>query len=116
MISYENVLGTVTVSENYLSKLIGSEVTSCYGVVGMIPGNNRQKLFNMFSKTKSIDTGISVKGNADKINVEIHIEVIYGMNINELAKSITEKVKYVVKNVTDIDVDRVLVKVDGIKE
>lgn len=116
MISYENVLGTVTVSENYLSKLIGSEVTSCYGVVGMIPGNNRQKLFNMFSKTKSIDTGISVKGNADKINVEIHIEVIYGMNINELAKSITEKVKYVVKSVTDIDVDRVLVKVDGIKE
>ena len=115
MISYENIMGKVTVSETYLSKLIGSEVTSCYGVVGMVPGTGRQKL-NRFLKTDAIDTGISVKGNANSINVEIHIEVLYGMNINALAKSITEKVKYVVKDVTDIDVDRVVVRVDGIKE
>ena len=115
MISYENILGKVTVSETYLSKLIGSEVTSCYGVVGMVPGNNRQKL-NRFLKTETIDTGITVKGNANSISVEIHIEVVYGMNINALAKSITEKVKYIVKDITDIDVDRVVVRVDGIKE
>ncbi|MBO4467666.1 MAG: Asp23/Gls24 family envelope stress response protein [Clostridia bacterium] len=115
MIFYENVLGSVTISENYLSKLIGSEVTSCYGVVGMVPGTKRQKL-NRLLRSDRIDTGISVRGTANKINVTIHIEVLYGMNINAMAKSITEKVKYVVKDITDIDVDRVIVRVDGIKE
>lgn len=115
MISYENVLGNVTVSENYLSKLIGSEVISCFGVVGMVPGTSRQKLSRLL-RSDRIDTGISVRGTADKINVTVHIEVLYGMNITALAKSITEKVKYVVKHITDIDVNRVTVKVDGIKE
>lgn len=115
MITYENVMGSVKVSENYLSKLIGSEVTSCYGVVGMVPKTSRQKINRLFN-SDTIDTGITVKGNADSIDVTIHIEVIYGMNINTIAKSITEKVKYVVKKITDIDVARVIVRVDGIKE
>lgn len=116
MISYETMTGKVIVSETYLTKLIGNEVTSCFGVVGMVPSNNRQKLSFLLSKKKSEDTGISVSGNMDEIDVEIHIIVTYGMNINAIAASITEKVKYVVKQATDIDVNRVLVKVDGIKE
>jgi len=116
MISYDNVIGEVVVSDAYLTKLIGTEVTSCFGVVGMVASNNKQKFSNLFSKEKTANTGISVKGNANSIDVEIHIEVTYGMNINALAASITEKVKYVVKQTADIDVERVVIKVDGIKE
>ena len=36
MISYETRLGKINLSESYLSKLIGHEVTSCFGVVGML--------------------------------------------------------------------------------
>ena len=115
MISYETVLGKVTITESYLTKLIGSEVNSCYGVVGMVPSNNRQKLSKLF-KVKSSDTGITVKGDSSAIDVEIHIEVIYGININATANSITEKVKYVVKQITDIDVNRVVIRIDGLKE
>ncbi len=116
MISYENMIGKITVSEGYLCKLIGGEVTSCFGVVGMIPSNNRQRITKFISKGKSEDTGISVSGNANTIDVEIHIAVTYGMNINAMATSITEKVKYVVKEITDITVNRVVIKIDGIKE
>ena len=38
------------------------------------------------------------------------------MNINAIAKSIVHKVKYVVKETTGIEVRKVTVKVDGIKE
>jgi uncharacterized alkaline shock family protein YloU len=38
------------------------------------------------------------------------------MNINAIAKSIVHKVKYVVKDTTGIDVKKVTVRVDGIKE
>ena len=116
MISYETRLGKIELSELYLSKLIGHEVTSCFGVVGMVPRSNKQKIFSKFSKIDPIDTGIKVIGNADSIIVELHIVVIYGMNINAIAASITEKVKYIVKEATDIEVEKVIVKIDGIKE
>lgn len=116
MIAYETILGTIDISEGYLSKLIGNEVTACFGVVGMKPSGNRQLLFNKFSKSDPIDTGIKVMGDLNGITVELHIVVTYGMNINAIAASITEKVKYVVKEKTGISVDKVIVKVDGIQE
>ena len=70
----------------------------------------------MLSKTKRADTGIRVTGNAETISVELHIVVTYGMNINAIAASITEKVKYAVKEIAGITVDRVTIKIDGIKE
>lgn len=116
MISYETRTGTVCFTSNFLSKLIGHAVTSCFGVVGMVPSNNRQRLFGLISKEQSLDTGIKVTGNANAIDVEIHITVSYGMNITAIAESITEKVKYVVEGSTAITVNKVNVKVDGIKE
>ena len=116
MIVYETRLGKIDISEGYLSKLIGNAVTSCFGVVGMVPSNSKQKFLNGFLKNKSIDTGIKVIGNSDSISTEIHIVVTYGMNINAIASSITEKVKYVVEEKTGINVEKVVVKVDGIKE
>ena len=116
MISYETRTGTITITEHFLSKLIGSQVTSCFGVVGMVPSGSKQKIIGVFSKAPALDTGIKVTGNADCIDVEIHIVVTYGMNINAIAASITEKVKYAVKETTGITVNKVSVMVDGIKE
>lgn len=116
MIAYETRIGTVELSETYLSKLIGHEVTSCFGVVGMLPSNSKQKIFKVLSNKESVDTGIRIKGDGETIDVELHIVVTYGMNINAIAESITEKVKYVVKEATGITVNKVVVKVDGIKE
>lgn len=116
MIVYETRLGTINISTPYLTKLIGNAVTSCFGVVGMLPGTNRQRLFGLVSKSQKLDTGIAVTGNTDSIDVELHIVVTYGMNINAIAASISEKVKYVVNEATGITVDKVIIKVDDIKE
>ncbi len=116
MISYETRTGSICFTENFLGKLIGQAVTSCFGVVGMQPHTYRQRVFGLMSKEQAVDTGIRVTGDADEIDVEIHIIVTYGMNIAAIAASITEKVRYVVKDSTGITVNKVNVKVDGIKE
>ncbi len=116
MVAYETRLGRIDISEEYLSKLIGHEVTACFGVVGMVASSGKQKIMGKLSKTEPIDTGIKVMGNNAGITVELHIMVVYGMNINAIAASITEKVKYAVNEATGITVDKVIVKVDGIKE
>ena len=116
MIAYETRLGKISISEAYLSKLIGNEVTACFGVVGMVPQGSKQKIFNKLSKDEQVDTGVKVIGNGDYLEIELHIIVTFGMNINAIAHSITEKVKYVVKEATGLEVNKVTVKVDGIKE
>ncbi len=116
MIAYETRLGKVEISEDYLEKLIGHEVTSCFGVVGMVPRRVKQKLYNRFTKSNMADTGIIVSGSGDSIAVEIHIVVTYGININAIAVSITEKVKHVVMEYTGLDIQKVTVKIDGIQE
>lgn len=116
MFNYENMIGTVTFSSDYLTKLIGKAVSSCYGVVGMVPGDNKQKFFNLFSKKDYLKKGISVNGTVTSLSAEIHIIVMYGMNINAIAESIIHKVKYTVEEATGIKVKKITVKVDGIKE
>ena len=116
MITYETRLGSVNFTAGYLSKLIGNAVSTCYGVVGMAPSGKKQFLLNIFSKKHYTDKGVIVRGNADSIIVEIHIIVSYGMNINAIAKSIVNKVKFTVAEATGIKVEKVLVKVDGIQE
>ncbi len=113
MISYETMGGTVCFSNSYLSKLIGHAVGNCYGVVGMVP-SNRQKISMFVKRENVIDKGIQVRGNMNNISVELHIAVMYGININTIANSITEAVKYTVKQATDINVSKVIIRVDEI--
>ncbi len=116
MIAYETRLGKINISDEYLQSIIGEAVTSCYGVSGMVASGSKQRIANMLAKKDNLNKGIIIRGNADSIVVELHIIVLYGMNINAIAKSIVNKVQYTVKELTGINVDKVIVKVDGIKE
>ena len=116
MISYETIHGTVTLSNEYMTKLIGQAVTSCFGVVGMVPQGGKQKLLSLIKKDNALDTGVVVKGDFSSITVDLHIVVSYGMNINAIAKSIVNKVRFTITETTGIKVDKITVKVDGIKE
>lgn len=114
MIAYETRIGSISVSNEYFAKLIGHAVSSCYGVAGMVP-HGKQKLFEVLSRRPYVDKGIKVKGDIHSITVDLHIIVTYGVNINAIAKSIVHKVKYTVEETTGIKVEKVTVRVDGIK-
>lgn len=116
MISYETRIGKITLSNSYFSKLIGRAVTSCFGVVGMVPHGGKQRFLGVVSKKDRLDTGVFVNGDLNSITVDLHIVVTYGMNINAIAKSIMHKVKYVVYEATGLKVSKVRIRVDGIKE
>ncbi len=116
MIAYETLYGKIQISEEYLAKLIGQEVTECFGVADMVPRNNRQRFHKLFSRKERRELGVRVSGDAKNLTVELHIAVVYGMNINAVAASITEKVKYIVKEITEINVNRVIVRIDDMKD
>lgn len=115
MIRIENHLGTIEISQEYFSYLIGNAVSSCYGVAGMVKSGTRQGLRSVFFKKAFADDGIRVRSENDKLVVDLHICVIFGMNISEIAKSIVNKVRYTVEEATGLTVKKVNVFVDSMK-
>jgi len=113
MVSYQNHLGTVSISDAYFVKLIGEAVSSCYGVAHMVP-KGKQMLRNLITRGKKsyTDTGIVVRGNEKAVTVDLHITVIFGLNIAAISRSIINKVTYTVQEATGIKVKKVLVHVD----
>ena len=115
MIRIDNHLGMIEISQEYFSYLIGNAVSSCYGVAGMVKSGTRQGLRSVFFKRPFADEGIRVRSENNKLVVDLHICVIYGMNISEIAKSIVNKVRYTVEEATGLMVKKVNVHVDGMK-
>lgn len=60
------------------------------------------------------DKGVRVTEEGGKLVIELHIKVIYGINISAVVKSITHKVRYVVEDATGLQVKRIKVSVDDI--
>ena len=116
MIAYENHLGLIRISPNYFAKLIGNAVSSCYGVANMVPKGKQWVRSKLFLKRSFADTGIQVRGNSHSLVVDLHISVIYGLNISAISRSIVNKVTYTVEDATGMKVDKVLVHVDRMME
>ena len=115
MIRMENRYGTIEVSQAYFSYLVGNAVSACYGVAGMVRSGPKQGLRSMLSRRAYADDGVHVRGEGDRLVVDIHISVVYGMNIAAIAKSIVNKVRYTVEEATGLTVKKVNVFVDGMK-
>ena len=115
MVRIDNHLGSIEISQTYFANVIGNAVTSSYGVAGMVKSGTRQGLRSMLFRRSFVDEGVRVRSENNKLIVDLHISVIYGMNIAAIAKSIVHKVRYVVENVTGLEVQKVNVFVDGMK-
>ena len=115
MIKVQNNIGTIIISQDYLTALIGSTVTGCFGVVQMNISSAKQTLMAALVKRRSFERGINVRAGKDKLVVDLHITVLYGVNVGTVVKSIINKVKYVMEESTGISVERVNVYVDEIK-
>lgn len=117
MITLKNHVGQITISRDYLISLIGNTVTNCFGVVSMNVANTKQTLMAAlpFGARQACDRGISISTVKDKLFVELHISLLYGVNMNAVVRAIVHKVSYTIEESTGIKVEKVSVYVDDLK-
>ena len=78
--------------------------------------NKRQQLRAFVNKGLLFpDQGVRVQKVAAGLVIELHIIMTYGLNINAICQSITNKVKYTVEEATGMEVAKIKVFVDGMK-
>lgn len=113
-IKTENENGAIILSDNVIARLAGVAATNCYGVVGMSYKSAADGIASLL-KWDSITKGIKVSTVDEKIVIDLHIIVEYGVNINATCESIVEQVKYAVEDAIGFKVGGVNVNVDGIR-
>ncbi len=107
--------GTINISETVFANIVGHVANSCYGVVGMAAKSAGDGIVSLLKKDH-YEKGVTIISEEDGIIVEMHIVVLYGVNLPAATRSIAKEVKYNVEQMTGFSVKKVNIFVDGIKE
>ncbi len=116
MIKIANSKGSIQISEGYLIALSAMAAQSCFGVADMANADRSDKLRGIVFGKNHTEKGVRVTERDDKLYIEIHIVVTYGLNISAIVKSIIHKVRYTVEQATEVTVAEVNVIVENVKD
>lgn len=113
MIKVSNHLGTIEISAKYLRSLISSTAESCFGVAAMNSYGAMQGVGVLVKKNGAENQGVIIRQHDNRLIIDLHITVTYGVNVNAIAESIAHKVDYVLTEQAGVSVESVNVYVDG---
>ena len=66
-------------------------------------------------KRESITKGINVRIEDNRISLDFHVIVAYGVSICAVADNLIDNVKYKVEAFTGMDVDKISIFVEGVR-
>ena len=112
---FENSLGTVSIDSEVVATYAGSVAVECFGIVGMAAVSMKDGLVKLLGKN-SLKHGISVRITEDnKIRLNFHVIVAYGVNISTIADNLVSNVKYKVEAFTGMEIDKIDIYVEGVR-
>ena len=113
MVRHENKNGSVNVSTNVYTEIVGTAASNCFGVKGMAARSLTDGVYHLLRK-ESVSKGVKVHFHEDDtISIDLHIVVDNNVNLNAVGASIIEQVRYEVNKCTGTDVRAVNVYIDS---
>lgn len=114
MVTVENHIGNISVSEECITELVRHAVCDCFGVADVCGTNTFRSAISAVTGGRLFRRkGVVVRKNKnDELIVDLHIKVTYGTNIAAAAESITHKVTFTLAEIIDVHVSKVNVYVD----
>ena len=114
MIKFYTPLGKVSLTNDYFAGLVGNAVTSCYGVAGMSCAGPVDNVRTLIFGSNIPEKGVVVSEDDGQLVIDLHIKVVYGVNIATIVENIKERVSYAVEHATNLKVKSINVSVDDI--
>lgn len=106
--------GDILIDAEVLARYAGSATVECFGVVGMASVNMKDGLVKLL-KRESISHGVNVSIEGNKIWIDLHIIVVYGVSISAVAENLISNVKYKVEEFTGLKVQKINILVEGVR-
>ncbi|KQO04687.1 Asp23/Gls24 family envelope stress response protein [Paenibacillus sp. Leaf72] len=108
----QNLMGTIKISYNAVSKIVGMAASTTSGIASMSTGIV-EGITNKLSG-KSLQSGIELKTVEAKLEINLKIVIHYGVKMHDVCRELQHNVRETVEKLTGLSVSNVNVKVQGI--
>ena len=107
-------LGNIIIDPEVIAQYAGSVAVECFGIVGMASVNVKDGLVKLLMK-ESITHGISVNIVNNKLILDFHVIVSYGVSIVTVCDNLINNVKYKVESFTGLEIEKINIFVEGVR-
>ena len=108
-------LGIITIDSEVIAKYAGSVAVECFGIVGMAAVSMKDGLVKLLKK-ESLTHGIQVSiSDENKITLNFHVIVVYGVSISAVSDNLISNVKYKVEEFSVMPVEKINIFVEGVR-
>ena len=109
-----NKMGEIQINPDVIALYAGTIAVECFGIVGMAAVSMKDGLVKLL-KRESLTHGINVDIKENKISIDFHVIVSYGVNILSVSDNLMNNVKYKVEEFTGMKVDKINIFVEGVR-
>lgn len=107
-------LGSILIDTDVIAMYAGSVAVECFGIVGMAAINMKDGLVKLL-KRDSLKHGINVAIDDNKISLDFHVIVSYGVSISAVSENLFSSVKYKVEEFTGMEIEKINIYVEGVR-
>ena len=107
-------LGKIMIDTDVIATYAGSVAVECFGIVGMAAVSMKDGLVKLLKKD-SLKHGINVIITDNKITLEFHVIVAYGVSISAVPDNLISNVKYRVEDFTGLTIEKINILVEGVR-
>ena len=107
-------LGKIMIDTDVIATYAGSVAVECFGIVGMAAVSMKDGLVKLLKKD-SLKHGINVIITDNKITLEFHVIVAYGVSISAVSDNLISNVKYRVEDFTGLTIEKINIIVEGVR-
>lgn len=106
--------GKVYINTDVIAIYAGSVAVECFGIVGMAAVNVKDGIVRLL-KRDYLNHGISVILKDNKIILDFHVIVSYGVSISTVSDNLISTVKYRVEEFTGMEIEKINIFVEGVR-
>ena len=112
--SIDTQMGNIKIDKDVLAQYAGAIAMECFGIVGMAGVNMKDGLVKLL-KMDSMTRGIVVAMENNKLILDFHVIVAYGVSILAVSENLISNVKYKVEEFTGIEIEKINIFVEGVR-
>ena len=109
-----NKLGEIQISSEVIAMYAGITAVECFGIVGMAAVSMKDGLVKLL-KRDNLTHGVGVAIKDNKIIIDLHIIVSYGVSISAVAENLISNVKYKIEEFAGLEVTKINIFVEGVR-
>lgn len=107
-------LGSISIDTEAIAQYAGNKATECFGIVGMAAVSMKDGLVKLL-KQENLSRGISVKIHENRLIVDFHVIVAYGVSIRTVSENLVDAVRYDLERYTGFEVEKINIFVEGVR-